>query len=280
MRVDGSLKPLILAVGMQSSGSTLISWCFLQHSQIDGVMDGDGDIFPQIPPTITAEYIWFKTTISSFTLADLVAVAEDEGYLVKPVVIVRDPRAVWLSLAGKSYGRNGITVEDPSLRLRFRHFLSSWHYALKNEIPICKFEDFVENPEETLKDLCQKLEISWDNGMLEWPKHADQIANTRHGNATFRESAKTGLIEALKNKPAKTLAGEMFKEDLDWLDKTFRHFNETNGYPKNISEIITRPGRAAPSWDNCRRKKWRLKQKFFRYLMTKLKLVKYSPRPE
>lgn len=277
---NSSVQRVLLATGMQSSGSTLVSWCFLQHGKLDGVLDGDTDLLPLVPDGIQSEILWYKTTISSFTLADLIGVVEDENYQVIPFLIVRDVRAVWLSLAKKHYGLNGITAEDPPLRLRFRRFLASWEYARQHKIPVLKFEDFVVAPETCLKTACQSLGLDWDQAMMTWPKPADAIANMRHGNATFRASDKQGLTAALQHNEVKAVTGTMHKQDLDWLEATFTTYNEALGYPEHISGITTKAGRAIPSWQVSRRKKWRLKQKFFRYLLSKLKLSKYSPRPE
>ena len=37
---------LYLCGGLQSSGSTLVSWCFLQRPDMDGVLDADSDLLP------------------------------------------------------------------------------------------------------------------------------------------------------------------------------------------------------------------------------------------
>ena len=62
---------LYLCAGLQSSGSTLISWCFLQRRDMDGMLDADNDLLPQIDPAIGRPLVWYKTTLSCFRLSEL-----------------------------------------------------------------------------------------------------------------------------------------------------------------------------------------------------------------
>lgn len=41
-------RVLLLCGGLQSSGSTVISWCFLQRPDTDGFLDADNDLLPPI----------------------------------------------------------------------------------------------------------------------------------------------------------------------------------------------------------------------------------------
>lgn len=275
-----SSQPVILATGLQSSGSSLVSWCFLQRADSDGVLDGDTDLIPVIPEGLSCDYIWYKTTISSFTLEDLITTIEDEGFSVSPLLIVRDVRLVWASLAKKHYGRNGITAEDPPLRMRFRRFLRSWQYARAQDIPVIKFEDFVARPEPVLRSCCEKLGLEWDDAMLNWTKPASRISNIRHGNATFRQSDKQNLHTALAGSSTGSGTPGITREDLDWLEATFADFNQQLGYMDRMTDLTVEEGRLRPSWQVSRRLKWRLKQKPLRYLVSKLGLSSYQPRPE
>ena len=111
---------LYLAAGLQSSGSTLVSWCFLQRPDMNGFLDADHDLLRDIPQDIGTPLAWFKMTISCFRLSEMAAHYEDAGWDVRPLLIVRDVRHVWNSLCRKPYGRNGTTAEDPPLRARMR----------------------------------------------------------------------------------------------------------------------------------------------------------------
>ncbi|RTZ74771.1 MAG: hypothetical protein DSZ02_04625, partial [Gammaproteobacteria bacterium] len=99
------MQPVILATGLQSSGSTLLSWCFLQRPDMDGTLDGDCDLIPLPPEGVVTPYLWYKTTISSFDLEEQIRLLEDEGRQVRPLLVTRDVRAVWISLMRKPYGR-------------------------------------------------------------------------------------------------------------------------------------------------------------------------------
>lgn len=274
-----SAQTVILATGLQSSGSSLLSWCFLQRADMNGVLDGDTDLIPQLPTALNSDLAWYKTTISSFTLQDQVACLEDEGFRVMPLLMVRDVREVWTSLARKHYGRNGITAEDPPLRLRFRRFLDSWQFAMEQQLPVVKYEAFIRQPEAVLKQCCESLSLPWDEGMLSWPKPATDIADMRHGNATFRDSDKQGLLSAIRP-PADKVTGSIHEEDLDWLDERFAEFNQRMDYPAQLTSMTRLPGRMLPDWQQSRRCKWRLRQKPLRYWLSKLKIISYTPRPE
>jgi hypothetical protein len=63
-----SRNRLFLCAGMQSSGSTSVSWFFLQRADMNGVLDADNDILPSISPDLGQPHVWYKTTISSFRL--------------------------------------------------------------------------------------------------------------------------------------------------------------------------------------------------------------------
>jgi len=76
----------------------MLSWCFLQRPDMNGTLDGDTDLVPLPPPAVEMPFLWYKTTISCFTLGEQVAVLEDAGYTVRPLLMVRDVRAVWMSL--------------------------------------------------------------------------------------------------------------------------------------------------------------------------------------
>ncbi|WP_456375561.1 hypothetical protein [Thiolapillus sp.] len=265
---------------MQSSGSTLLSWCFLQRPDMNGTLDGDTDLIPLPPRGLDAPLLWYKTTISCFTLAEQIALLEDEGYAVKPLLVVRDVRAVWMSLMKKPYGRNGVTAEDPPLRLRFRRFLRSWEDARERGIPVFRYEDLAVDAESALMGLCKDLDLPWEQAMLDWPRPASAIADSRHGNARFMNARKAGLADVFNPDLALRVSGEIHEQDLVWLEEQFSPFNAAMGYEQHLAGLKLLPGRLQPSWAASRRMNWRLRQKPLRYLAVKLGLSRYRPRPQ
>jgi hypothetical protein len=259
-------KPLYLCAGTQSSGSTLISWCFLQRQDMDGVLDARGDILPQIPHTISAPNVWCKTTINCFRMREMIQYFEDEGWTVRPLLVVRDVRAVWNSLSKKSYGRNGTTAEEPPLRIRMRRFKEDWELFSERGWPMLKYEAFVSEADKALRELCAKMGLPWDEGMLIWKKGKEEIAAAVHGNATFRETRGGSLAETVNPSLVALKTDNIAPADLRWLEKQFADFNSEMGYPPRaeVSKEFSDPNaRAVPSWENTRRylkrnKKWRL----------------------
>ncbi len=78
--MDHSSPRLYLCAGLQRSGSTLVSWCFLQRHDMDGVLDGEYDLLPRIELSLGKPLAWCKTTVSCFRLSELVRHYEDEGW--------------------------------------------------------------------------------------------------------------------------------------------------------------------------------------------------------
>ena len=261
---------LILCGGMQSGGSSIISWCFLQRSDMDGVFDANSDIICTVPEGIDTPYIWYKLTISSFRLCENIKCAEDEGFHVKPLLVVRDARTTWASLSHKSYGRNGTTAEDPPLRLRMRRFLEDWQIFRRNGWPMIQYENFVKSPEHTLKQTCEALDIPWDSAMISWPKPLDKFTNLHHGNITFLNSKGGGLLNTLRPEAANNISHPMPAKDLEWLESEFSEFNQVNGYPPHRDIPLDSVDRLVPGFDVTRRFKWRLRQKPLRMLLYKL----------
>ncbi len=147
-------RPLFLCAGLQSSGTTLVSWCFLQRRDMDGVLDGYGDILAEIPRHLPVPCTWCKFTITAFRLRDMVMRYEDEGWDVRPLLVIRDVRTVFNSLIAKPYGRNGVTAEEPPLRLRLLRFRDDWELFQSRDWPMIRYESLVSEPEEALGQAC------------------------------------------------------------------------------------------------------------------------------
>lgn len=248
-------QPLYLCAGLQSSGSTVVSWCFLQRRDMDGVFDARNDILPDIPDVATAA-AWCKITISSFRFSEMKAYYEDEGWEVRPLLVVRDVRAVFNSLMKKHYGSNGITAEEPPLRMRLRRFREDWELFRRNDWPMIRYETLVVEPEPTLRSAVAKTGLAWDEGMLTWPKPKDDIAAPRHGSPTFRASLGGSFRETVKRSLADLRVGNVPPEDLQWMEREFEEFNRASGYvehaPTPAGAAPAEP-RAVPKWENTRR---------------------------
>jgi hypothetical protein len=264
---------LYLCGGTQSSGSTLASWCFLQRADMDGYLDADNDILPEIPGDLGKPLVWYKTTISSFRLSELIEHYRDEGWDVRPLLVVRDVRFVWASLFRKPYGLNGITAEDPPLRTRLRRFKADWELFQYEKWPMIRYESFITEPEQVLRWVCTELSLPWDRGMMTWPKDRNRVASTKHGNQTFRETRGAGLLESIKPASEELRAGAIPPADLEWLEDQFHEFNLANDYPTHIrlsGTAIDGTIRAIPSFEMTRRHKWEIRRKPIRWFLHSL----------
>jgi hypothetical protein len=204
---------------------------------MDGYLDAHNDLFVQIPNELGTPLVWYKTTICCFRLTELMAHYQDSGWQVRPLLLVRDVRHVWNSLVRKPYGRNGTSSEDPPLRVRFRRFKEDWQHFRAAGWPILKFESFLAEPERALQDTCRSLGLSWDPSMITWPKTVADIANTRHGNETFRTSRGPCLTDTMRE-PSANLS-HVLPGDLHWLETEFKEYNQINGYPRSLPTSVS-----------------------------------------
>lgn len=264
-------KTLVVCAGLQSGGTTLISYCFLQRADTDGVLDADNDLLPALDLRLARPIAWYKTTISSFRLSEIARHYCDAGWDVRSLLVLRDLRAVWASLVNKEYGRNGITAEDPPLRLRVRRFVDDWRNLAATGGAMFRYEDFVAEPAATLERACCQLGLSWDEAMLSWPKPSEQIAHRNNGNESFWATRGEGLLESLA-RYKRPSAPRLSAADLDWLETEFRDYNESNGYPLHLSDacepsVLTKASLATPNFEVTRRYVWETSRKPFRWLL-------------
>jgi hypothetical protein len=268
--VKVAANKLYLCGGLQSSGSTLVSWCFLQRGDMNGVLDGENDLLPQIDSGLGTPFAWYKTTVSCFRLSELAWHYQNQGWEVHPLLVVRDVRKVWESLLKKPYACDGITAEDPPLRLRLFRFNEDWSLFRRMGWPVLRYESLVESPEGTLRSACRALGLPWDPSMVTWPKSVCEIADGTWGSESFRGTRGNNLKDTLAQRAkAKPLA--ISKEDLAWLERTFRAFNVDNNYPTNVQNdapaMHQKP--SAPSFQVTRRYEWETRRKPLRWLLSR-----------
>jgi hypothetical protein len=251
--VSGISKSLIIAGAPPCSGSTLVSWCFLQRRDTDGLLDARNDLLPDLP-AVSTPHCWFKMTISVFRLADLVEHFRDEGWQVRSLLIVRDLRAVFNSMLAKSYTSNGTTAEDPPFRMRLRRFKEDWQ-QMRERVPVIQYESLMRDPESTLRLSCEQLALPWDAAMLDWPKDREQIVDPRHGSPTFRQSLTKNFAGTADASYTKINVERIPPADLDWLEEEFAQLNEICGYPRHLPRCqqTSISSRAVPLWENTRR---------------------------
>lgn len=254
-------RTVYLCGGLQGSGSTLISWCFLQRADMDGILDAAFDSLPQIPRRRSIERPWCKFTIACFRIADVKQHLEDEGWQVQPLLIARDVRAVFNSLIGKKYGRNGTTADDPPLRLRLRRFHRDWQMFRDNGWPILRYEDFIAEPIQSLRQTCAALKIPFDSAMVQWPKPIDQISAAENGNATFARTRGATLLDSIRPSLADVKTQNIPPVDLEWMEREFADLNFALGYPRHVSSQASPDlrGRATPNLE-CTRKHGHLRR--------------------
>jgi hypothetical protein len=247
-----SMAPLLLCGGLQSSGSTLVSWCFLQRKDVDGVLDARFDMVPSMPAV--KGLAWCKFTIATFRFKEIKSLFEDDGWNVTPLLVVRDVRSVFNSLIKKSYGRNGTTAEDPPIRVRLRRFLEDWQLFRSNNWPMLRFESLVTDGETVLRTACEQMGLAWEGAMIHWQKDLSQIAAASYGNETFLQNQKRSLAESVDPRKMKISTENIPTADLEWMESEFAEFNRIMEYPEHIPATqLESAARAIPDFKNTRR---------------------------
>jgi hypothetical protein len=247
-------RRLLLCAGPQSSGSTLISWCFLQRADIQGILDMENDVLRGSFDQFQAPVLWCKMTVGAFRWVDVAGYYADFGYHASPVLVVRDVRDVLASLVTKKYGHNGVTAEEPPLRMRLRRYLADWELFRASGWPMVRFEDLIDNPRETLERACGDVGLPWDEAMLRWPKPAgDILIPGRPGyNSTFTATVggagSPSLEMAVAGWRRYADGGPpcLPEAELDWIEATFAEFNQVHAYPARVSRDRAVPGALPP----------------------------------
>jgi hypothetical protein len=255
MTAQMSERRLILCAGPQSSGSTLVSWCFLQRHDTNGVLDVENSLIHTSFDRVTEPVVWVKMTIGAFRWLDVAETYRDLGWQPEPLLIVRDVRAAYASLMTKAYGFNGATAEEPPLRMRFRRFLQDWELFRQRGWPILKFEEFLRDADAVLRRTCDELRLPFDEGMLSWPKQLSEIAYVLPGpNATFSQSLEAGSLADATARGARTTdGGELGESELSWLEETFAAYNRAQGYHPARIAVAGPPRPEPPRYEGTKR---------------------------
>jgi hypothetical protein len=242
---------LILCAGPQSSGSTLVSWSFLQRADTQGILDMENDVLRTSFEHFRAPVTWCKMTVGAFRWAEVAGLYSDLGHEIVPLLVVRDLRDVLASLITKEYGFNGVSAEEPPLRIRLCRFLADWQLFRVCGWPMVRYESLVDQPGATLRRACDDLGLPWDDAMMSWPKPAAEILIPgRPGyNSTFTATRGAESLEAAIvrwRRHADTGPPRLPEAELTWLESTFAEFNEVCRYPARCSRDRAWPGGLPP----------------------------------
>ncbi|NCP65365.1 MAG: sulfotransferase [Paraglaciecola sp.] len=241
-------KKMILATGLQSGGTTLVSYAFLNHPQLDGILDMASDRIEVNFDKVKTPITWVKMTTIAFRWEEVAEVYKTLGYDVVPLLIVRNPFDAWASLKNKWYGLNGVTAEDPPLLLRFRRFFNDWQLFKDNAWPIIQYEDFLLDPEKVLRTACQQLNISFDPQMLEAGQDLNSIAYVSESNESFVKHLQQGPDKRL-NESVKSLE----KSEHDWIASALAALNDSYAYSNKHRVLADVAHALAPNAFDSRR---------------------------
>jgi hypothetical protein len=247
---------MILCGGLQSGGSTIVSWCFLQRGDTDGELDMANDLLRVSFEAARRPVVWCKMTVGSFRWVDVAAVYRDLGWRPEPLLVVRDVRRALASLVNKPYGFNGTTAEQPPLRLRLLRFLQDWELFRAEGWPVLRYETFVTEPRAELLRASSAVGLLWDEAMVDWPKTIEDAAYVNESvNTSFASCLGAGtLTDALARYTSDDAPIALPEAELDWLQSTFAEYNVALGYPAHVDRTgATVGGLPLPSYQGSGR---------------------------
>lgn len=256
---EPATQRMILCGGLQSGGTTIISYCFLQRADTNGVLDMTNSVIRTDFAEAREPILWIKMTVGAFRWLDVAELYRDLGFDPQPLLIVREPRAAFASLMGKDYGINGTTAEDPPLRMRFRRFLQDWQLFRREGWPILRYEDFVTDERGALTRTCAAIGLPWDEAMIQWPKGLTGVAYVGETNVTFARSVAAGSLPASKRSAAAAPRVHSFPpSELRWLEETFAEYNAAHGYEQSAGSNYPQigPGEMPPPGFQDTSRKW------------------------
>lgn len=198
-------KKIFLLEGLQSGGSSLVSTCFLQHPDANGILDlhhfnNLQGIFKAHRKEILKDFFMFKGkyfvvkfTCGHYNIHEMIESCDFLREKIIPVAITRDPRSVissWLRRFGSlknvysGYtGRDGrfwdTEVKPWSRIIRFCEDIS-WYS--KQGYPVVIYEKLCVDPEKTLMAVCDQIGMPYRRDMVTWTKSAHEIFNYSAGN--------------------------------------------------------------------------------------------------
>lgn len=229
---------------------------------MDGMLDARFDHLPQMPERLSAPLAWCKFTIACFRFSEVMDYFQAEGWEPRPLLVARDVRSVFNSLITKKYGRNGVTADDPPLRLRLSRFLEDWRLFRDRGWPILRFEDLGNDPIAPLRSACEALGLAFDDAMTTWPKPREQIADAGFGNETFQRTCGANLGQTVEPSLMRVKTNRIPPNDLEWMERHFAEMNRAMGYPEHVAgEAPAEPARAVPRFEFTRRYE-RLQRKY------------------
>jgi hypothetical protein len=79
-------RRMILCGGLQSSGTTLVSWCSLQRQDVNGVLDMSHDLIMYSFDRVKEPIVWVKMTIGAFRWLDVYETYRDLGWNPEPLL--------------------------------------------------------------------------------------------------------------------------------------------------------------------------------------------------
>lgn len=138
----------------------------------------------------------------------------------KSIIMLRDPRAV---LASNNVTEAKYPVIFMARQWRKLAFLAAYckkHFP--NRVDVLKYEDLVTNPEKEVKDVCEFLNIDFEEKLLDLSKYLDGDNNPWRQNTSYDSKKVSGISSESLNKWKNVLdEQDLLLNELicsDWMD--------------------------------------------------------------
>ncbi len=139
----------------------------------------------------STRFVGFKCTFSELFIAPTIKTFPNS----KIICIVRDPRAI--------YASQTVPKKEYPLLYVIRQWRKSIEYILQNiseeNVLIFRYEDIVDNPEQSMKDMSKFIGVDYEADMIDPSKYKDGAGNSWSQNSSYENSKKRQTINN-KNK--------------------------------------------------------------------------------
>lgn len=155
----------------------------------------------------------------------------------KVIHIYRDPRAVLASYKYFTYHEEPMYMDAVFASSAMFNFIENKAILQNKNIYLLKYEDLVSKPVETIKDICQFLDISYTSKMLNAASFIEPTGKTFDSNSSFKKNRKTidrSSIDVWRDKLSNL---DIYITEMVLKEKLLRYGYKLSGIDLNKNEL-------------------------------------------
>lgn len=234
--MEANVKNLRLLIGLQSGGSSLLSYCICRHSKVQGVFDGFHDRLISVNFLEANSINFIKFTCASYSPSEVISYYESAGYAVSAVILTRSLDEVYQSLKTKPYGYSSVYSDFPPLFIRFLRFTSfaTGLFNVENQkIKFVDYDEFLKKPRHCLEEILRFYGFSFCPRVIEfYDKDADNFLT--NGNESFKKSIGLNIESTILNYNVRGVRDGLMPSN--YRCKLFDDYQKSFGYRELVYE--------------------------------------------